>query len=74
MPRLTAFELQEKLASKGIRIPVIAIAVFDDAETRERVGQLGAAAFFRKPVEGQALFLRLIGPRDRGKQKKLDME
>jgi FixJ family two-component response regulator len=55
MPRLTGFKLQEKLASKGIWIPLIAIAVFDDAETRERARQPGAAAFFRKPVEGQAL-------------------
>jgi len=55
MPGLTGFELEEKLASKGIRIPVIAISAFDDAETRERAGQLGATAFFRKPVDGQAL-------------------
>jgi len=55
MPGLTGFELQEKLASKGIRIPVIAISTFDDAETRERARQLGATAFFRKPVDGQAL-------------------
>ena len=27
----------------------------DDAETRERARKLGAAAFFRKPVDGQAL-------------------
>jgi len=55
MPGLTGFDLQEKLASKGIRIPVIAISAFDDAETRERARNLGAAAFFRKPVDGQAL-------------------
>ena len=28
---------------------------FDDAETRERARKLGAVAFFRKPVDGQAL-------------------
>jgi FixJ family two-component response regulator len=55
MPGLTGFDLQEKLASKGILIPVITVSAFDDAETRERARKLGATAFFRKPVDGQAL-------------------
>lgn len=55
MRGLTGFDLQEKLASQGIRIPVIAVSAFDDAETRERARKLGAVAFFRKPVDGQAL-------------------
>ena len=55
MPGLTGFDLQEKLASKGIRVPVIAVSAFDDAATRERARKLGATAFFRKPVDGQAL-------------------
>ena len=55
MRGLTGFDLQEKLASKDIRIPTIAVSARDDAETRERARKLGAAAFFRKPVDGQAL-------------------
>ncbi len=55
MPGLTGFDVQEKLASMGIRIPVITVSAFDDAETRERARGLGAVAFFRKPVDGQAL-------------------
>jgi FixJ family two-component response regulator len=55
MPGLTGFGLQEKLASMKIRIPVITVSAFDDAETRERARRLGAVAFFRKPVDGQAL-------------------
>jgi FixJ family two-component response regulator len=55
MPGLTGFEIQEKLASKGFRIPVITVSAFDDAETREWTRKLGATAFFRKPVDGQAL-------------------
>jgi FixJ family two-component response regulator len=39
----------------GIRIPVITVSAFDDAGTRERARKLGAVAFFRKPVDGQAL-------------------
>jgi FixJ family two-component response regulator len=38
MPGLTGFELQERLAWKGIRIPVIVISAFDDAETGNGLG------------------------------------
>ena len=55
MRGLTGFDLQEKLVSMGIRIPTIAVSALDDARTRERARQLGAVAFFRKPVDGQAL-------------------
>ena len=55
MPGLTGFDLQENLASKGIHIPVITVSAFDDAATRERARKLGATAFFRKPVDGEAL-------------------
>src|SRR5512139_3042719 len=55
MPGLTGFDVQERLASMDIRIPVITVSAFDDAETRERARILGAVAFFRKPVDGQAL-------------------
>jgi FixJ family two-component response regulator len=55
MPGLTGFDLQEKLASKGVRIPVITVSAFDDAASRERARKLGATAFFRKPVDGEAL-------------------
>jgi len=55
MPGMTGFDLQEKLVSKGIRIPVITVSAFDDAATRERARKLGATAFFRKPVDGEAL-------------------
>ena len=55
MRGLTGLDLQEELASKGIRIPVIAVSAFEDAKTRERARMLGATAFFRKPVDGQAL-------------------
>ena len=55
MRGLTGFDLQEELASKGIQIPVIAVSAHDDAKTRERARDLGATAFFRKPVDGEAL-------------------
>ena len=55
MRGLTGLDLQEELASKGIRMPVIAVSALDDAKIRERARELGATAFFRKPVDGQAL-------------------
>jgi FixJ family two-component response regulator len=55
MPGLTGFDLQKKIASLGIRMPVIVISASDDAQTRDRARELGAVAFFRKPVDDQAL-------------------
>lgn len=55
MPGLTGFDLQRRLVSQGIRIPVIVISASDDAQVREQARELGAVVFFRKPVDDQAL-------------------
>ena len=55
MPGLTGFDLQRKLAAQGIQIPVIVISASDDAQVREQARELGAVAFFRKPIDDQAL-------------------
>ena len=55
MPGLTGFDLQKRLLSQGIRMPVIVISASDDVQTRERARELGAVNFFRKPVDDQAL-------------------
>lgn len=55
MPGLTGFDLQQNMATRGIQIPVIVISASDDAQTREQARRLGAAAFFRKPIDDQAL-------------------
>jgi FixJ family two-component response regulator len=55
MPRMSGFDLLEELRLRRIRIPVIVVSAFDDSESRERSKQLGAEAFFRKPVDDQAL-------------------
>jgi FixJ family two-component response regulator len=55
MPGLTGFDLQQKLLSEGIQIPVIVISASDDVQTREHARELGAQVFFRKPVDDQAL-------------------
>jgi len=55
MPRMNGFELMKKLISKGIHVPTICVTAFDDAGSRERARELGATAYFTKPVDDQAL-------------------
>lgn len=55
MPGLTGHDVQQGLRNRGQRIPVIALSAQDDDESRNRARELGAVAFFRKPVDDQAL-------------------
>ena len=55
MPGSTGFDLQQALLEYGIPLPVIVISASDDAQIREHARQLGAVAFFRTPVDDQAL-------------------
>jgi len=55
MQEMNGFELMEKLLSTGIYVPFICVTAFDDAESRERALELGATAYFTKPVDDQAL-------------------
>lgn len=55
MPGLTGHDVQEKLRERASAIRVIALSAQDDENTRERARKLGAVAFFRKPVDDQAL-------------------
>lgn len=55
MPGSTEFDLARPLASSGIKTPLIIISANDDWQTREHARELGAVAFFRKPVDDQAL-------------------
>ena len=55
MYNLTGSELHKELISKGITIPVIVVTADQDSETRLKAKRAGAAAFFRKPVDGPAL-------------------
>jgi FixJ family two-component response regulator len=51
----TGFNLPQKLVARGIRLPVIVISTFGDEPTRQLARKSGAVAFFRKPVDDQAL-------------------
>jgi FixJ family two-component response regulator len=51
----SGLELQEKLRSIGSDLPVIFITGFDSPETRHQAKKAGAAGYFRKPIDDQAL-------------------
>jgi FixJ family two-component response regulator len=55
MPVSTGLDLTEKLRSLSIEIPVIVVSASDDLQTREYAREVGAVAFFQKPVDDQAL-------------------
>ena len=55
MPGSTGSDLAQGLKSSGIKTPLIIISASDDWQTREHARELGAIAFFRKPVDDQAL-------------------
>ena len=52
-PRSAASSPVEELAN--LNIPVIVVSAADDPEVREQAHAMGAVAFFRKPVDHQAL-------------------
>ena len=55
MPGIGGLELPGLLAEAGQKIPVIFVTAHDTPETRELARQSGAAGYFRKPVDDQAL-------------------
>ena len=55
MPKVDGFRVQSWLSRVGLGIPVIVITGHDSPETRANVMKDGAFAYFRKPVDGDAL-------------------
>ena len=55
MPGMSGMELQKKLVAKGSKLPVIFITAFDTDKIRAEAKEIGAAGYFRKPVDDQAL-------------------
>jgi FixJ family two-component response regulator len=55
MPGRSGLELPRLLTEARRQIPVIIITAHDTPEIREIAQQAGAAAYFRKPVDDQAL-------------------
>ena len=48
-------ELQKKVVAKGYKLPVIFITAFDNKNLRDKAKKAGAAGYFKKPVDDQAL-------------------
>lgn len=55
IPGMSGMELQQKLVGKGSKLPVIFITAFDTEEIRDQAKKAGAAGYFQKPVDDQAL-------------------
>jgi FixJ family two-component response regulator len=55
MPGMSGLELPVLLARAGRQLPVIFITAHDTPATRQLAHQAGAVAYFRKPVDGEAL-------------------
>jgi FixJ family two-component response regulator len=55
MPTLSGFEVLQRLAQMGNRVPVIVITGYDSPDAQARVIADGAAAYLLKPVEQQVL-------------------
>ena len=53
MPGMGGIELRKKLAANGSKLPVIFITALDNI--RDEAKKVGAAGFFQKPVDDQAL-------------------
>ena len=55
MPGTTGFDVQARLAQRGLATPVIVITGDDTPEARSRALRLGATAYLTKPVDETAL-------------------
>ena len=55
MPGTNGLDLPALLARAGHQVPVIFVTAHDTPETRCRAQSAGAAGYFRKPVDDQAL-------------------
>lgn len=55
MPGMSGLDLNSLLDAAGLKLPLILLTAQDTDETRAAARSSGAAAYFRKPVDIQAL-------------------
>ncbi len=55
MQGMTGPELHQALRQAGAHVSVIFVTAFDTEEARDQAKKAGAVAYFRKPVDDQAL-------------------
>ena len=60
MPGTSGLDLPGLLHNAGYRLPVIFVTGHDTPESRARAQHVGAAAYFRKPVDAQALLDAIV--------------
>ena len=60
MPGIDSMQLPGLLAAKGLHYPVILLTAQDTHENRAAANCAGVAAFFRKPVDDQALMDSIV--------------
>lgn len=60
MPGASGLELPALLSRAGRHVPVIFTTAHDTAETRDFAKRLGAAGYFCKPVDDQALLDAIV--------------
>jgi len=66
----SGFELPELLSSRGRNIPVILMTAHDSDVARDKATQVGAAGYFRKPLDDQALIDSIRWVLSKGRSKK----
>jgi FixJ family two-component response regulator len=59
MPGMNGLDVQEQLASRSSRLPIVFITAHDEMGVRERALSAGALAFLRKPFNDE-LFIRTL--------------
>ena len=69
MPKVDGFAVQSWLAKAGIQIPVIVLTGHDTPEAQARAMKGGAVAYFRKPVDGEALLSAIARAVSGGKEE-----
>ncbi len=55
MPGMSGLEIQQKLAARGISVPVIVISDCGNAKLAASAVRAGAVDYLEKPISGQAL-------------------
>lgn len=60
MPGTESMLLPQLLAARGLHYPVILLTAQDTKDNRAAANQAGVAAFFRKPVDDQALIDSIV--------------
>jgi CheY-like chemotaxis protein len=59
MPEMDGYQVLEQIRAEGLKAVVIVISADIQPEARERVLQLGALDFIRKPINNEKLALAL---------------